>query len=755
MPSRIMARQLPSIIEGEENMGPFAPSSELSAGQTSSTDGNVLPGDAITIVSDSKIPEEELPKLESENQDNDPSKGPNRHDCKKKRYHRHTQNQLQELEAFFKVCPHPDDKQRKQLGCDLGLEPLQVKFWFQNKRTQIKTYYERANNEQLKAENEKLRAENIKYKESITKAYCPTCEGAHAIGDISLDKHQLRVENARLREEVERITCLVAKFVSKPYDNFTLESPSIIPCSLQVEEVAFRGQPDNAREINGEDELLRSLAGPTEFDKSMILEIAVSAIEEVIKMSEMDLPLWIQTMDNRKYVLNEDAYYHMFPRAIGLKLACFKTEASRDTDIIMMHHMNLIEVFMDMDKWTAMFASMVSRALVLQVISTGVEPGNYNGALKVISTEFQVLTPTIPTRECIFIRHCQQLAKDTWAVIDVSCDSLFSYMPLAKCQRRPSGCIIQAMPNGCSKVTWIEHVGVEDKDIHYLGRAFVESGLAFGAQRWVAVLSRQCERLASLMVTNFSPEDINDTVLTYPEARKNILKLSEMMTLNFCGGVTSSTTHSWMNFYPNGNEKVRIMTKKNENYPGNPSGTVLNATTCFWIPVPQKIVFEFLCDESTRSEWDILCSGGSIQELVHITNGQKAGNCVSLMRGSNLSQGDLLILQECSSDPTGSSVIYAPVDNINMKQLLDGGNPEHIAVLPSGFTIFPSGAPTLIQGRTMWGAGTVGSLVTISFQILADSVFTTRLPFTSLSVINGLLEATTDKIKAILAPNSA
>jgi len=51
--------------------------------------------------------------------------------ARKKRYHRHTQHQIQEY-------PHPDDKQRKELSRELGLEPLQVKFWFQNKRTQMK-----------------------------------------------------------------------------------------------------------------------------------------------------------------------------------------------------------------------------------------------------------------------------------------------------------------------------------------------------------------------------------------------------------------------------------------------------------------------------------------------------------------------------------------------------------------------------------------------------------------------------------------
>jgi homeobox-leucine zipper protein len=91
-------------------------------------------------------------------------------------------------------------------------------------------------------------------------------------------------------------------------------------------------------------------------------------------------------------------------------------------------------------------------------------------------------------------------------------------------------------------------------------------------------------------------------VITTPEGKKSMLKLAERMVGSFCGGVTASTTHQWTTLSGSGAEDVRVMTRKSVDDPGRPPGIILNAATSFWLPVPPKIVFDFLRDESTRSE---------------------------------------------------------------------------------------------------------------------------------------------------------
>lgn len=60
-----------------------------------------------------------------------------------------------------------------------------------------------------------------------------------------------------------------------------------------------------------------------------------------------------------------------------------------------------------------------------------------------------------------------------------------------------------------AKVTWVEHVEIEERTpIHRIYRDLIHSGLAFGANRWLATLQRMCERIACLMVSGTSTRDL-------------------------------------------------------------------------------------------------------------------------------------------------------------------------------------------------------------------------------------------------------
>ncbi|KAM7254943.1 hypothetical protein ACFE04_020184 [Oxalis oulophora] len=632
------------------------------------------------------LPMDDAPS--GDDSDQDPNKRP-----KKKRFHRHTQRQIEEMEAFFKICPHPDDKQRKELSCELGLAPLQIKFWFQNKRTQIKSQNERQENQILKAENEKLQAENNRYKEAISNASCPNCGGLAALGEMSFDEQHLRIQNARLKEEIDRMSTIAAKYLGKPLSSFPHHFPSR---SLDLESGKFgTAQSLVGALISNEavDFLGSSVSGPTEADKPMIVELAVTAMEELLKLAQAADPLWVSGK-NSVEELSEDEYLKSFPRGIGPKPLALRSEASRESALVIMNHMNLVEILMDVNQWSRVFCGIVSRAMTLEVLSTGVA-GNYNGALQVMTAEFQLPSPLVPTRENYFVRYCKQHSDKLWAIVDVSLDSLRPSL-LSKSRRRPSGCLIQELPNGYSKVTWVEHVEVDDRSVQNIYSPLVASGLGFGAKRWVATLDRHCERLASSMAVNIPAGDLY--VITSPEGRKSMLKLAERMVTSFSTGVGASTAHAWTTLSTTESDDVRVMTRKSKDDPGRPPGIVLSAATSFWISVPPKKVFDFLRDESSRSEWDILSNNGLVQEIAHIANGRDPGNCVSLLRV-----------------------------NVTTRS----GKGEIVDVVDSG-----------------------GSLLTVAFQILVDSVPSAKLSLGSVATVNSLIKCTVERIKEALIGES-
>lgn len=88
-------------------------------------------------------------------------------------------------------------------------------------------------------------------------------------------------------------------------------------------------------------------AGPSEAGKSLMVELAVAAMEELVGMAKGEAPLWIRSTDNTVRRLNEDEYSRNFPGGIGPKDMGLKSEASRDSTVIHMSQIKLVEIMMD------------------------------------------------------------------------------------------------------------------------------------------------------------------------------------------------------------------------------------------------------------------------------------------------------------------------------------------------------------------------------------------------------------------------
>jgi hypothetical protein len=108
----------------------------------------------------------------------------------------------------------------------------------------------------------------------------------------------------------------------------------------------------------------------------------------------------------------------------------------------------------------------------------------YLSLLSQMTAEFQVPSPLVPTRENYFVRYCKQHTDATWAVVDVSLDSLCPSL-MSKCRRRSSGCLIQELPNGYSNVILsLEH--------HFQGLTFIAT-LKYNCQNHHMTIDHDCE----------------------------------------------------------------------------------------------------------------------------------------------------------------------------------------------------------------------------------------------------------------------
>ncbi|XP_047336128.1 homeobox-leucine zipper protein MERISTEM L1-like [Impatiens glandulifera] len=675
---------------------------------------------------------------------------------RRKTYIRHSQAQIQEMEKYFKDCPRPDDKQRRMLSLQLGMDLVQVKFWFQNKRTQLKAQQERDENCQLRDENEQLKTDNLRYKNFIKNFLCHKCGGpSNKHGEISTEEEEQRLiaENERIREEVARVSNIASagrsrNMGTRPNNNCMIQGQSSRMVSEQNQiraAVVMPGQGGGSSmsrvSINHQQQPPRpqqqTLPGDL-IDRDMIWQIAMISMEEIVKMAEMGEPLWIPNRSDCDigFKLNEEEYFRVFPIGFGPRPGNLYCESSRHSTTLTISSGSLLDVFMSPTHWKSFFSAIVSKVSCLEILSSGMLPGNHNGALQVIFIESHAQTPFVPIRDNIVARYCRQVGEKKWAVVDVSLD-IFRSFHLVKSRKRPSGCIIEDMGDGFTKVTWIEHVEAEEASgVHPIYKALVSSGLAFGAKRWLGILQSQTDRLVSVMYSTLPFSDI--TVAISTESKRSHTRLSERMVGIFNSGVSAAIGHHpWTTIIPyNGPNQIRVLMIRNTDIPGRPVGVILVATYSFWLNAMPITIFQYLQNQQTRSQWDALTSSMQpIEEISRVGIGRDNANSVSVLRLSP----DMLVLQEENWDPMGAYIVYAPVDSTVVNLTLVGGDSDFVTMLPTGFVISPDGLGN--------GSDGAGSLVTLSMQILVDSNLNVVVQQSSVDALTTLLNNTVDSLK--------
>ncbi|XP_073130915.1 homeobox-leucine zipper protein HDG11-like [Henckelia pumila] len=666
-------------------------------------------------------------------------------------FRRHSEQQIQRLEAFFKECPHPDENQRQQLSRELSLDPTQIKFWFQNKRTQKKAQSDRAENNVLRSANERFRSENLAMQEAVRNSLCQSCIGS-ALGED--EKHgvlqRLKMENVLLTEEHRRLIDMQKLTTSPPGIGSFIETPENHSVGDKMGATAapdLEQMPWKLQDLKSQHQLTEI----EKLEKSLIIGIAATAMDELVELLHLKESVWIKSSSDGRSLIHHDSYYKLFPKTNHLKLVNARIESSKDSGVVAVAATDLIEMLLDSKKWKDLFPTIINESGTIEVIDTG----EFGGSLNLMYGKLHVLSPLVAPREFIFLRYCRQLNSSTWILVDVSYDFIKQLEDSAPYHSRkfPSGCMIEDISNGKSNITWIEHVEVDDKSLtHRLYRDLVCNCQAYGATRWVVTLQRMCERIAFSVGPTMTHKHSLEGVIGLPEGRRNLKNLCHRMVMNFCEELSMSDRLDFSHSSASNSSGVRVSLHRS-NVQGLPNGLILSAATSLWLPFSYETLFDFFKDEKNRAQWDVLSNGNISNEIAHISTGTHPGNCVSVIQPYVPEESNMLILQESCIDPLGAMVIYAPIDLPSVVVAVNGGDTTKIPILPSGFVISR-------DGRTDDGVGSSfssgkgkssGSLVTVAFQtLMCYGTLSRERNMESVAILHALLSSTIQKIKTAL-----
>ncbi|KAG5580133.1 hypothetical protein H5410_050760 [Solanum commersonii] len=148
-------------------------------------------------------------------------------------------------------------------------------------------------------------------------------------------------------------------------------------------------------------------------------------------------------------------------------------------------------------------------------------------------------------------------------------------------------------------VTWIEHVQVDEKNqVDHILRDLLLDCQIYGAKRWIVTLQRMSERY------------------------------------NYARGATCPTRHYLKRDFKalsQLNNGDRVFIRQNDEIT-QPNGFIVTVATSQWLPLPFETIFDFLKDDKTRCQWDVLTGGNMMTEIERLLTGTFPKNSITIIQ---------------------------------------------------------------------------------------------------------------------------
>lgn len=99
--------------------------------------------------------------------------------------------------------------------------------------------------------------------------------------------------------------------------------------------------------VSDENILVKPTCRRTEMEKTMMLEVAISAKEELLKLLRTNDPLWVKSHIDQRLVLHQKIYEDVFPIIDHFNGAKTRVESSNDSKTVRFKASHLVKLLLD------------------------------------------------------------------------------------------------------------------------------------------------------------------------------------------------------------------------------------------------------------------------------------------------------------------------------------------------------------------------------------------------------------------------